>query len=215
MLLRRRTVLALGAALAAGGLTALAPAAHAKPEIGKPAPDFTGVDSKGRQVALSSLRGKTVVLEWTNHDCPYVRKHYGAGNMQKLQAEATGEGVVWLSVISSEKGADGYVSGAEADKLTASRKASPSHVLLDEKGVIGRKYEARTTPHMFVINAEGSLVYMGGIDDRATTDKADIGRATNYVREALDALRKGEAVKTPVSRPYGCSIKYAPEDSRS
>jgi peroxiredoxin len=215
MALPRRTILALGAALAAGGLTGFAPGAFAKPEIGKPAPDFTGVDTKGQQVALSSLRGKTVVLEWTNHDCPYVRKHYGAGNMQKLQTEAASQGVVWLSVISSAKDAEGHVSPAEADQLTASRHAAPAHVLLDEKGSIGRKYEARTTPHMFVIDAEGKLVYMGGIDDRPTADKADIAKARNYVREALDAVRKGEPVRTPVSRPYGCSIKYAPEDSRS
>jgi peroxiredoxin len=207
-------MLALGAALA---LTAAMPAglAAAKPAIGQPAPAFTGVDSKGRTVSLADLRGKTVVLEWTNDQCPYVQKHYGSGNMQRLQAEAAKEGVVWLSVISSAPGAEGHVTPAKADALTMSRKASPAHVLIDEKGTIGRLYEARTTPHMFVIDPQGTLVYMGGIDNRATTDWQDIGRATNYVRAALDAVKAGKPVPTPIARPYGCSIKYAPENSRS
>ncbi len=212
---RRTTLLALGAAIALGMLPGLTSPANAKPEIGKPAPAFTGTDTKGNAVALSDLRGKTVVLEWTNHDCPYVRKHYGSGNMQKLQARAAGDGVVWLSIISSAPGEEGHVSAAEADTLTRSRNAAPAHVLLDEKGVIGRKYQARTTPHMFVIDPDGTLVFMGGIDDRAGTSKADIARATNYVSAALDALKAGKPVATPVARPYGCSIKYAPENPRS
>jgi peroxiredoxin len=214
MILARRTLFAIGAALALGGLTAAAPAAFAKPEVGKPAPDFVGIDSKGNEVSLAGLRGKTVVLEWTNHDCPYVRKHYGAGNMQKLQAEAAKDRVVWISVISSAEGEQGHVSPAQADELSASRKASPAHVVLDPKGTIGRAYDARTTPHMYVIDAKGTLVFMGGIDDRPTADKADIEGATNYVRLALDAVKKGEPVATPIARPYGCSIKYAP-DARS
>jgi peroxiredoxin len=211
-MLARRHVIALGAALVLGGL---APIAHASPETGKPAPDFTAVDSKGNSVKLSGLRGKTVVLEWTNHDCPYVQKHYGAGNMQKLQGEAASDGVVWLTLISSAKGEQGHVSPAEADALTAERNANPAHVLFDEKGKIGRAYGARTTPHMYVINPEGTLVYMGGIDDKATANKADIASATNYVTQALDAVKAGKPVATPVARPYGCSIKYAPEDARS
>ena len=150
------------------------------------------MDSKGNTVSLSDLRGKTVVLEWTNNECPYVVKHYGSGNMQKLQTEASKDGVVWLSVISSAPGKQGHVSGAEADALTRSRKAAPAHVLLDEKGEIGKQYAARTTPHMFVINPEGTLVYMGGIDNRPTADKADIEGATNYVRPCL-AVRKERA----------------------
>jgi peroxiredoxin len=211
-MLMRRTLLALSAGLV---LTAYAPMASAKPELGKPAPDFTAVDSKGKTVALSELRGKTVVLEWSNHDCPYVRKHYGSGNMQKLQADAARDGVVWLTVISSAPGAEGHVSGAEADKLTASRHAAPAFVLLDEKGKLGRAYDARVTPHMFVIDAEGKLAYMGGIDDKANTDPADIPAAKNYVRAALDAVKAGRPVEAAVTRPYGCSIKYGPQDSRS
>jgi peroxiredoxin len=214
-MLARRTLLAAGAALALCGSVAFAPIAIAKPEIGKAAPDFAGVDSKGNSVKLSDLRGKTVVLEWTNHECPYVRKHYGAGNMQKLQADAARDGVVWLSVISSDKGEQGNVSGAEADRLTTSRNAAPAHVILDEKGKIGRAYEARTTPHMYVIDPEGKLVYMGGIDDKPNTNTADIATAKNYVRLALEAVKAGRPVETPVARPYGCSIKYAPEDTRS
>lgn len=215
MILARRTALALGAAFALGGLIAVSPAASAKPEIGKPAPAFTGTDSKGKEVSLDSLRGKTVVLEWTNHDCPYVRKHYRAGNMQKLQADAAKDGVVWLSVISSAPGEQGHVSPAQADELTVNRNATPAHVLLDEKGTIGRAYEARTTPHMFVIDAEGTLVFMGGIDDKPTANQADIEGATNFVSAALDAVKSGQPVATSVARPYGCSIKYAPQDARS
>lgn len=214
-MLARRTLLAVGAAFALCGSLALAPVAIAKPEVGKPAPDFTGTDSKGKSVRLSDLRGKTVVLEWTNHNCPYVRKHYGAGNMQKLQADAAKDGVVWLTVISSASGDQGHVSPAEADKLTASRNAAPAHVVIDETSKIARAYEARTTPHMFVVDAEGKLVFMGGIDDKPSSNTADIPTATNYVRLALDAVKAGRPVETPVTRPYGCSIKYAPEDTRS
>jgi peroxiredoxin len=214
-MLARRTLLTVGAAFALCGSLALASVAIAKPEVGKPAPDFTGTDSKGKSVRLSDLRGKTVVLEWTNHECPYVRKHYGAGNMQKLQADAAKDGVVWLSVISSASGSEGHVSQAEADKLTASRNAIPAHVLIDEKSKIARAYDARTTPHMFVVDAEGKLVFMGGIDDKPSSNTADIPTATNYVRLALDAVKAGRPVETPVTRPYGCSIKYAPEDTRS
>jgi peroxiredoxin len=212
-MLARRTVLTMGAAFALCGSLAFSPIANAKPEVGKPAPDFTGIDSKGKSVKLSDLRGKTVVLEWTNHDCPYVRKHYGAGNMQKLQADAAKDGVVWLSVISSASGSEGHVSPAEADKLTASRNAAPAHVLIDEKSKIARAYEARTTPHMYVIDGQGKLVFMGGIDDKPNTNKADIPTSKNYVRAALDAVKAGRPVETTVARPYGCSIKYAPEES--
>jgi peroxiredoxin len=211
----RRGVLVLGATLTLGCAAAFTvAAAPGRPEIGKPAPDFTGRDTKGNAVSLSALRGKTVVLEWTNHECPYVRKHYGSGNMQKLQADAAREGAVWLTLISSAPGAEGHVSEAEADALTARRHASPAYVVLDERGSIGRLYGARTTPHMFVVDPAGRLVYMGGVDNRPTTDRADIEGATNYVRLALDAVKNGEAVKTPISRPYGCSIKYAPEYAR-
>jgi peroxiredoxin len=187
--------------------------ALAVPEIGKPAPDFAATGIDGKPVKLSALRGKTVVLEWTNHDCPYVVKHYGSGNMQALQRDATKDGVVWVSIVSSAKGAEGNVTPAEAAELTKSRNAAPSEIVLDESGKIGRSYDARTTPHMFVIDPAGTLVYMGGIDDKPSTRPADIATAKNFVRAALDAVKAGKPVATPVSRPYGCSVKYGPQQS--
>lgn len=176
---------------------------------GKPAPDFTAVDSAGKPVALSALKGKTVVLEWTNHECPYVAKHYGTGTMQKLQKDATGKGVVWLTLISSAKGQQGHVEGLEADKLTADRKAAPTAVLLDPTGQVGRLYGATTTPHMFIIDKAGTLAYMGGIDDKPSTSRDTIATARPYVRQALDAIAEGKPVPVASTRPYGCSIKYA------
>ena len=176
--------------------------------IGSAAPDFVGSDSNGKSVALKDLRGHIVVLEWSNNQCPFVGKHYRSGNMQALQKEATGKGVVWLTVLSSAPGEQGNVSAAEANELTRNRGAAPTAVILDSGGVIGRAYGARTTPHMFVIDKTGTLVYMGGIDDRATTDVADIAPAKNYVRLALTAVMSGNAVADPITRPYGCSVKY-------
>lgn len=182
--------------------------AIAAPRVGEPAPDFTGMDTQGKTHRLADYRGKTVVLEWTNHDCPYVRKHYGAGNMQEQQREAAAQGVIWLSVISSAPGEQGHVSPAEADELTRSRKAAPHAVLLDPEGRIGRAYGAKTTPHMYIIDDAGRLVYMGGIDSITTADPADIPKATQYVRVALRERAAGQPVTTPVTRPYGCSVKY-------
>src|SRR5208282_939167 len=148
--------------------------AHAAPQVGKPAPDFSATDANGRTVKLSDYRGKIVVLEWTNDGCPYVKKHYKSGNMQSLQKDAAAKGIVWLTIISSAPGEQGYVDGTGANQLTISRGAAPAEVLLDPQGKIGHLYDARTTPHMFIVNAEGMLVYMGGIDDKATTDLDDI-----------------------------------------
>ncbi len=201
------------AALAFSGLAMQAPAASAAPEVGKPAPDFSATDIDGKPVKLRELRGKTVVLEWTNNECPYVEKHYGSGNMQSLQRDATKDGVVWISLISSAKNEQGWVDAKGAADLNKERNAAPSTTVLDEMGKIGRAYQARTTPHMFVINPEGTLVYMGGIDDKPTTRTSDIASAKNYVRAALDAVKAGKPVATPVSRPYGCSIKFAPQQS--
>ncbi len=187
---------------------ALASAAAAMPEIGAPAPAFTATDSRGEKHSLGDFRGKTVILEWTNHDCPYVRKHYETGNMQALQKEATGKGIVWLSVISSAPGAQGHVGPERADELTETRDAAPTAVLLDPEGEIGKAYDARTTPHMYVIDPEGTLVYMGAIDDRPTARHSDVEGARNYVREALSALAEGETLSQPVTRAYGCSVKY-------
>ena len=198
----KKLFLTLAAALSVAGT------AHAQPEIGQPAPDFTATDTKGVSHSLADFRGQTVVLEWTNHDCPYVKKHYDTGNMQALQKDATGDGVVWLSIISSAPGKQGYLSAEEADALTAERDAAPTAVLFDPEGTVGKAYGARTTPHMFVIDPEGTLVYMGGIDDRPTSSKADVEGARNYVREALTAVGNGQEVPQSTSRPYGCSVKY-------
>lgn len=188
------------------GVPSEARAAPTQP--GAPAPAFTGTDTKGVQHALAAFRGKTVVLEWTNHECPYTVKHYATGNMQALQNAATGSGAIWLTVVSSRPGTQGYIDAAAADGLTASRSAKPSAVLLDPTGQIGRLYDARTTPHMFVINGAGTLVYMGAIDDRPTASHASVRGARNYVREALDALAAGRPIAVASTRPYGCSVKY-------
>ena len=165
-------------ALIAAAVAALAaPAFAATPQIGQPAPEFTAKDSKGTALSLSQYRGKIVVLEWTNADCPYTRKHYASGNMQSIQALAQKNGVIWLSVISSAPGKQGYVNGPAADALTQSRGAAPTAVLLDPSGTLGRMYGARTTPHMFVIDRNGALRYMGGIDSIATAEASDIPHA--------------------------------------
>lgn len=198
------------AAIAVAGFLMTA-AAYAAPEIGKPAPGFSTVDSNGKSVKLSDYRGKTVVLEWTNDGCPYVKKHYASNNMQILQKEEAAKGIVWLTIISSDPGSQGYMTGDEANKLTETRGAAPSAVVLDPEGAVGHLYDARTTPHMFIVNGEGALVYMGGIDDKATTAVEDIKTAENYVRAALDDLAAGAPVENAVTRPYGCSVKYKPD----
>lgn len=202
---------ALAAVLVAGALavTVASPtAAHAAPAIGEPPPAFTGRTASGETRSLADYGGKVVVLEWTNHDCPYVGKHYGSGNMQALQKQATGDGVVWLTVISSAPGEQGYVQGAEAKRIAVNAGAQPSEILLDPEGTLGRAYGAKTTPHMYVIDAGGTLVYMGGIDDRPTTDPDDIKGATNYIAAALADIQANRPVASPSSRPYGCSVKY-------
>jgi AhpC/TSA family len=185
----------------------LAAPAMATPVIGQLAPAFTGTDSNGKAVSLGDFADQTVVLEWTNHDCPYVRKHYDSGNMQALQGEAAAQGVVWLTVVSSAPGREGYVDGAEANALTKSRSAKPSAVILDPTGTIGHAYEAKTTPHMFIID-KGKLAFMGGIDDIRSTRKEDIPKATNYVRAALAELKAGKSISKSETTPYGCSVKY-------
>lgn len=180
----------------------------AEPSIGKPVPDFTAVDSKGRTHQLSAYRGKRVILEWTNHDCPFVGKHYRSGNMQNTQKAATADGTVWLSVISSAPDLEGHVSGAEADALTQRRNANPTAVLLDASGDVGRLYRARVTPHIFIIDKDGTLAYKGAIDSIPSGDAADIPKATNYVGQALAQLKASQPVKPTTTRPYGCSVKY-------
>jgi peroxiredoxin len=180
----------------------------ASPAVGEAAPDFVGTDSKGMKHALAEYRGSTVVLEWTNHECPYTAKHYEAGAMQALQEQATAGGAVWLSIISSAPGTQGHVTAAEADALTRTRRAVPTAVVLDPDGAIARLYEAKTTPHMFVIDPNGAVVYMGAIDDQPSA-RGDPRAARNYVRLALSALAAGRPVSVSSTQPYGCSIKYA------
>lgn len=191
----------LGLALSIGSATAA-------PQVGKPAPDFTGVDTHGKTHSLKDLRGKTVVLEWTNDGCPYVQKHYNSGNMQKLQKDAAAKGVVWLTIASSAPGTQGNLEPAEHDALMEKRDAAPAAVILDEEGAIGHAYDAKATPHMFIIKPDGTLAYKGAIDDKPTVNVADVDGATNYVVNALDQLAAGKAVDPAVTRAYGCSVKY-------
>ncbi|MBK8197505.1 MAG: redoxin domain-containing protein [Acidobacteria bacterium] len=209
---RRHLSLAAGmaaaVALTAGAL--IASTAEAAPATGLAAPDFSGVTSAGETISLSDFAGKTVVLEWTNDGCPFVQKHYTSppSNMQTLQKSAAADDVVWISVISSAPGKQGFADGARADALTAERGAAPAHVVLDPDGTIGKLYGAKTTPHMFVISADGALAYDGAIDSKATAKVSDIATATNYVTAALADIEAGRPVATPVSKPYGCSVKY-------
>lgn len=188
-------------------LLGLSATAQAAPQIGQPAPDFELTDATGKTHKLSDYADKVVMLEWTNHECPFVRKHYNSGNMQKLQKDYTALGVVWLSVISSAPGKQGYVTPEQAQELTTSRNAAPTAVLFDPQGTTGIAYDARTTPHMYVID-KGILRYMGGIDSIPSTDPDDIAKADPYAKLALDAVLTGKPVEKSVTRPYGCSVKY-------
>jgi hypothetical protein len=176
--------------------------------VGERAPDFSVTDTNGKTEKLSDYAGKFVVLEWSNRGCPYTQKHYGSGNMQRLQREWTQRGVIWLTVISSAPGKQGYVTAGEENSWLKQVNAAPTAVLLDPKGALGHLYDAKTTPQMFVINPQGTLIYGGAIDDKDTTDQADVARARNYVSQALGEATAGKPVSTPTSRPYGCSVKY-------
>jgi len=177
--------------------------------VGEAAPDFAGTDSNGKAHKLSDYRGRVVVLEWHNQGCPYTKKHYDTGNMQKLQKEWTAKGVIWLTIISSAPGEQGYVTAAQENEYLKKTNSTPTAALLDPTGVIGHLYGAKTTPHMYVISPKGLLVYEGAIDDKPTADAADIAGATNWVQAALQDTTGGKQVATPVTRPYGCSVKYA------
>src|SRR5690554_515345 len=184
--------------------------AFAAPEIGQPAPIFEAVAADGSNVSLTDLRGKTVVLEWTNDGCPFVQKHYNSGNMQQTQATAVEGGAVWFQVISSAPGTQGHADAARAMALNEQRNVTDvTNVLLDEEGAVARAYGAQVTPHLYIIDGEGALQYMGAIDSIPTGRTEDIAEATNYVVEALTAMQAGEAVPNPVTRPYGCTVKYA------
>jgi peroxiredoxin len=209
-IIERRRMLAIGLYCAMTTITLSAGMQFATGQalIGAAAPTFALTDSKGRNLSLADLTGKIVVLEWTSHECPYVGKHYRGNNMQALQKKWTGQGVVWLSVISSAPGQPGYVSPEQANKLTADRDAAPTAVLFDPTGKVGHAYGARTTPHMYVINVEGALAYKGGIDDQPTARLQDLKGARNFVDQALSEISQGKPVSVTTSRAYGCSIKY-------
>jgi peroxiredoxin len=180
----------------------------AKPVIGQPAPDFSVTDASGKTQGLSAYKGKTVVLEWNNPECPFVRKHYGAHNMQSQQADASAQGVVWLTVNSAAVGKQGHMDAPAATAYVAKNEGKEAAYLLDADGKVGHAYDAKTTPHMYVIDKDGVLRYMGGIDSIASTDTDDIPKATQYVRQALAELASGKPVSVPTSEPYGCSVKY-------
>jgi peroxiredoxin len=184
-------------------------AAHAA-DVGKPAPDFTLTDVNGKTVKLADFKGKHVVLEWTNPNCPFVVKHYGSNNMQGLQKDKTAKNVVWLSVNSTAKSHQDYMAPAAlSSKMIGEWKAAPTGLLMDESGTVGKSYQAKTTPHMYVIDPKGTLVFAGGIDDKRSANPADIKGAKNFVRSALDESLAGKPVSTPTATPYGCSIKYS------
>jgi peroxiredoxin len=182
--------------------------AWAEAVVGEPAPAFSLTDAHGTARSLAEFKGKFVVLEWFNHDCPFVGKHYNSGNMQALQADATGRGVVWLTMASSAPGKQGYLTREQALAIIAARGAHQTALLLDSDGAVGRLYGAKTTPHLFVLDPEGRIIYAGAIDDRPSTDPADIPGATNYVRRALDEALAGQPVSVPSTKSYGCSVKY-------
>jgi peroxiredoxin len=200
-----RAVVYAAAAIAALMMVLVAHAAT----VGQQAPEFTGKDTQGKTISLGDYRGKYVVLEWTNRDCPFTKKQYDSGNMQALQREWTAKGVVWLTILSSAQGQDGYLTAAEENAQIARVHAHPTAAILDPSGEIGRQYGAKTTPHMFVIDPRGKLIYDGAIDDKPTTNLSDVKGAKNYVSAALTEAIGGHAVQVASTRPYGCSVKYA------
>ena len=200
-MLLRRTLFALPLVLAAAG-------AQAAATVGQPAPDITLKDTTGKTVRLSDFKGKHVVLEWTNPGCPFVRKHYDSGNMPATQKDAASKNVVWLAVNSTEKASGDYLEPAKLTSWLKERQSVPTAILMDEEGTAGRAYGARTTPHMYIVNPQGQLIYAGGIDSIASAKADDIPRATNYVKTGLAEALAGKRLTASTTRPYGCSIKY-------
>ena len=201
---RRRLIAAAAlAALATAPLHALATAT-----VGQSAPDFALSDTAGKTLRLSDFKGKTVVLEWTNPGCPFVRKHYDSGNMQTMQREAVDRGVVWLAVNSTETASGDYLSPAKLAAWMQEKRAAPTATLMDEDGKVGRAYGARTTPHMYIVNPQGQLIYAGGIDSIPSASADDIPKATNYVKVGVAEALAGKPLTASTTRPYGCSIKY-------
>jgi hypothetical protein len=185
----------------------LSAAAGGGVQVGEPAPEFALTDADGDTRTLSEFAGRFVVLEWFNHDCPFVRKHYASGNMQRLQRSATTQGVAWLSVNSSAPGKQGHLTPEEARRLTREKDAAPTAVLLDPDGTVGRRYGAKTTPHLFIVNPEGVIIYQGAMDDRPSIDPDDIVEATNYVEAALNDALAGSSVLVSLTKSYGCTVK--------
>jgi peroxiredoxin len=183
--------------------------AAAEQTTGQPAGNFRLMDADGKAVTLSQFKGRPVVLEWNNPGCPFVQKHYDSGNMQAAQAKAKAMGAAWLTINSGAPGKQGHMTGAEAKAFLAAQKAQPTAYLLDPQGRVGKGYGAKTTPHMYLIDASGKLVYQGGIDDKPTANKADIPGARNHLLAALGEVKAGKKVSVPEARPYGCSLKYA------
>jgi len=198
--MKKLTILALSVAIAS--------VAVASPEIGKPAPAFTLKDTSGKEHSLADFKGKLVVLEWVNHGCPFVKKHYESGNMQKVQAESVGSGAVWLSICSSAPDKQGHMSAEDAAAKAKEVDSKANAYLLDEDGTVGKAYDAKTTPEIFIINEEGLLVYKGAIDDKPSASSADIEGAVNHVTAALKEIKGGKPVTVSSTKPYGCSVKY-------
>jgi AhpC/TSA family len=190
-------------------LLLLCSSAQAEPVVGQAAPAFSGPSANGGRLNLSDFRGKTVILEWTNNECPFVVKHYQSGNIPKLQKQAAGQGIVWLQVISSAPGKQGYVDAETAKKLNQERGATPANTILDASGAIGKLYAATNTPQLFIIDPQGVLLYKGGIDSIPSADVEDIASAENYISSALNELAAGKPISKTVTKPYGCSVKYA------
>jgi len=201
--MKTKTILITLTSLAATAVFALDP-----PPVGSPAPDFSLANAKGETHSLSQYKGKYVVLEWFNPQCPFVKKHYGSGNMQELQEEYTGRGVVWLTINSSAPGTWGALSPEQADQKMTEWKMHQTALLLDPEGKAGRAYGAKNTPNMVVVNPEGNIIYEGAIDSKATPNPGDIPNSTNYVRAALDESLGGKSVTTAKTKPYGCAVEY-------
>ena len=201
-----RRTLSLILAMVIGGVLPIQAAAEVT--VGQPAPDFQLVDAEGQQRTLKEFRGRFVVLEWFNPECPFSKKHYDSGNMQRLQRWAESRGVAWLSIDSSAPGKQGHVTSEQAKALGQARKMASTAILLDPDGRVGKRYGAKTTPHMFLVNPDGIVIYQGAIDDRPSVDPADVDGATNYVEAALTQALAGRPVTKPTTPPYGCSVKY-------
>ncbi len=194
--------------MAAGFLAACLPSANAEVIVGEPAPNFTAIDTNGVEHNLSDFKGKNVVLEWSNHACPFVVKHYSVGNMQKVQKQATDNGAIWITIVSSAEGKQGAINAEESNQVMKEVGAHSTARILDPSGEIGKLYGAKTTPHMFIIDKEGNIAYTGAIDSNSGFSSDTIKGATNYVSAALESLNAGEEIQIASTKPYGCSVKY-------